>query len=209
MKINEIFYSIQGEGIHIGIPMVFVRFTGCNLRCEWCDTKYAFFEGSQMNVEEVMTEIKKYKARWVCITGGEPLLQEDVYALIYQLLKEEYNILIQTNGSISLIDVPCEDTIFINMDIKTPSSKMQDKLLDSNLEILGKKDSIKFVIADEEDYKYMRRFLKEHEIESEVILQPEGNKNYKELVEKVLKDRLNVRVLPQLHKLIWGEKHGV
>ncbi|MEM0160518.1 MAG: radical SAM protein [Thermoplasmata archaeon] len=209
MKINEIFYSIQGEGVHIGIPMVFVRFTGCNLRCEWCDTKYAFFEGSQMSVEEVMKEIKKHKVRWVCITGGEPLLQEDVYTLIYQLLKEEYNILIQTNGSISLIDIPCEDTIFINMDIKTPSSKMQDKLLDSNLEILGKKDSIKFVIADEEDYKYMKQFLKEHEIESEVILQPEGNKNYKELVEKVLKDRLNVRVLPQLHKLIWGDKHGV
>ncbi len=209
MKINEIFYSIQGEGVHIGIPMVFVRFTGCNLRCEWCDTKYAFFEGSQMNVEEVMKEIKKYRSRWVCITGGEPLLQEEVYTLIYQLLKEEYNILIQTNGSISLIDIPCEDTIFINMDIKTPSSKMQDKLLDSNLEILGKKDSIKFVIADEEDYKYMKLFLKEHEVESEVILQPEGNKNYKELVEKVLKDRLNVRVLPQLHKLIWGDQHGV
>ncbi len=209
MKINEIFYSIQGEGVHIGIPMVFVRFTGCNLRCEWCDTKYAFFEGSQMNVEEVMKEIKKYRGRWVCITGGEPLLQEEVYTLIYQLLKEEYNILIQTNGSISLIDIPCEDTIFINMDIKTPSSKMQDKLLDSNLEILGKKDSIKFVIADEEDYKYMKLFLKEHEVESEVILQPEGNKNYKELVEKVLKDRLNVRVLPQLHKLIWGDQHGV
>ncbi|MEM3237772.1 MAG: radical SAM protein, partial [Thermoplasmata archaeon] len=99
MKINEIFYSIQGEGVHIGIPMVFVRFTGCNLRCEWCDTKYAFFEGSQMSVEEVMKEIKKHKVRWVCITGGEPLLQEDVYTLIYQLLKEEYNILIQTNGS--------------------------------------------------------------------------------------------------------------
>jgi 7-carboxy-7-deazaguanine synthase len=209
MKINEIFYSIQGEGAHIGIPMCFVRFTGCNLRCEWCDTKYAFFEGTEMTVEEVMKEIRKHKTRWACITGGEPLLQKDVYALIYQLLKEEYNILIQTNGSISLIDIPCEDTIFINMDVKTPSSKMQDRLLDDNLEILGKKDSIKFVIADEEDYKYMKQFLKEHEIESEVIVQPEGNKNYKELVEKVLKDRLNIRVLPQLHKLIWGDKHGV
>jgi 7-carboxy-7-deazaguanine synthase len=179
------------------------------LRCEWCDTKYAFFEGTEMTVEEVMKEIRKHKTRWACITGGEPLLQKDVYALIYQLLKEEYNILIQTNGSISLIDIPCEDTIFINMDVKTPSSKMQDRLLDDNLEILGKKDSIKFVIADEEDYKYMKQFLKEHEIESEVIVQPEGNKNYKELVEKVLKDRLNIRVLPQLHKLIWGDKHGV
>lgn len=209
MKINEIFYSIQGEGMHIGIPMVFVRFTGCNLRCEWCDTKYAFFEGKTMSLEEVMHEIKKYRSRWVCITGGEPLLQEDVYSLIYQLLKEEYSILIQTNGSVSLTDIPCEDTIFINMDIKTPSSKMQDRLLESNLELLGKKDSIKFVIADEEDYAFMKQFLKAHRTESEVIVQPEGNRNYREIVEKVLKDRLNVRVLPQLHKLIWGDKHGV
>lgn len=209
MQINEIFYSIQGEGVHIGIPMVFVRFTGCNLRCEWCDTKYAFFEGKMMSLEEVMKEIKKYKTKWVCITGGEPLLQNEVYALIDQLLKEEHHILIQTNGSMPLVDIPCEDTIFINMDIKTPSSKMQDKLLESNIELLGKKDSIKFVIADDEDYKYMRPFLKGHQIESQIIIQPEGNKNYKALVEKVLKDRLDVRVLPQLHKLIWGDKHGV
>jgi 7-carboxy-7-deazaguanine synthase len=209
MQINEIFYSIQGEGVHIGIPMVFVRFTGCNLRCEWCDTQYAFFEGKKMSLEDVRKEIKKYKVKWVCITGGEPLLQEEVYPLIYSLLKEEYRILIQTNGSIPLLDIPCEDTIFINMDIKTPSSKMQDRLLESNIELLGKKDSIKFVILDDDDYNFTKQFLKEHQTEGEIIIQPEGNKNYKVLVEKVLKDRLNVRVLPQLHKLIWGDQHGI
>ncbi len=209
MKVNEIFYSIQGEGTYIGIPMVFVRFTGCNLRCTWCDTKYAWEEGKEMSLDEIINEIKKYETKWVCITGGEPLLQKDIYKFIDRLLNMEYNVLLETNGSISIENLPCEDNLIVDMDIKTPSSNMTQLMDLSNLEMLGKKDTVKFVIANDEDYEFMKSFIKNHEINAEVIVQPEGNKNLKQLVEKVLGDHLNVRVLPQLHKIIWGDKRGV
>ncbi|MEM2938374.1 MAG: radical SAM protein [Thermoplasmata archaeon] len=209
MKVNEIFYSIQGEGVYIGIPMVFVRFTGCNLRCSWCDTKYAWEEGKEMKIDEILAEIKKYKTNWVCITGGEPLLQEDIYKFIDRLLNMGYKILLETNGSITLENLPCEDNLIVDMDIKTPSSGMSKFMDLSNLEILGPKDTVKFVIANQEDYAFFKEFIKNNEIKGEIILQPEGNKNLKWLVEKVLEDQLNVRVLPQLHKIVWGDKRGV
>ncbi len=209
MKVNEIFYSIQGEGSYIGIPMVFVRFTGCNLRCTWCDTKYAWDEGKEMTMDEIIDEIKKYETKWVCITGGEPLLQKDIYKFLDKLLNMEYSILLETNGSISIENLPCEDNIVVDMDIKTPSSGMSQFMDLSNLELLGKKDTVKFVIANDDDYDFMKSFIKNHEINAEIIVQPEGNKNLKQLVEKVLKDNLNVRVLPQLHKIIWGDRRGV
>ena len=206
---NEIFYSIQGEGVYMGIPMVFVRFTGCNLRCSWCDTKYAWEEGKEMKIDEILAEIKKYKTNWVCITGGEPLLQDDIYKFIDRLLNMGYKILLETNGSITLENLPCEDNLIVDMDIKTPSSGMSKFMDLSNLEILGPKDTVKFVIANQEDYAFFKEFIKNNEIKGEIILQPEGNKNLKWLVEKVLEDQLNVRVLPQLHKIVWGDKRGV
>ncbi len=209
MKVNEIFYSIQGEGTYIGVPMVFVRFTGCNLRCTWCDTKYAWEEGREMEIDEIIDEIKKYQTRWVCVTGGEPLLQKDIYKFINRLLDMDYKVLVETNGSISIENLPCEENIIVDMDIKTPSSGMSQFMDLSNLELLGKKDTVKFVIANDEDYEFMKSFIKNHEINAEIIVQPEGNKNLKELVEKVLSDQLNVRVLPQLHKIIWGDRRGV
>jgi len=209
MKVNEIFYSIQGEGTYIGVPMVFVRFTGCNLRCTWCDTKYAWEEGTEMEIDEIIDEIKKYQTKWVCVTGGEPLLQKDIYKFINRLLDMDYKVLVETNGSISIENLPCEENIIVDMDIKTPSSGMSQFMDLSNLELLGKKDTVKFVIANDEDYEFMKNFIKNHEINAEIIVQPEGNKNLKELVEKVLSDQLNVRVLPQLHKIIWGDRRGV
>jgi len=209
MKVNEIFYSIQGEGTYIGVPMVFVRFTGCNLRCTWCDTKYAWEEGREMEIDEIIDEIKKYQTKWVCVTGGEPLLQKDIYKFINRLLDMDYKVLVETNGSISIENLPCEENIIVDMDIKTPSSGMTQFMDLSNLELLGKKDTVKFVIANDEDYEFMKSFIKNHEINAEIIVQPEGNKNMKELVEKVLSDQLNVRVLPQLHKIIWGDRRGV
>jgi len=209
MKVNEIFYSIQGEGTLIGIPMVFVRFTGCNLRCTWCDTKYAWEEGKEMSMEEIIGEIRKYKSNWVCLTGGEPLLQKDIYKLIDRLINLGYRVLLETNGSLSLEDLPCEEQLIVDMDIKTPSSGMSNFMNLENLELLGPKDTIKFVIADENDYNFMKEFIKNHEIKGEVIAQSEGNKNLKWLTEKVLEDGLNIRVLPQLHKIIWGDRRGV
>lgn len=209
MIVNEIFFSIQGEGIYIGTPMVFVRFTGCNLRCKWCDTSYAWEEGKEMDMDTIVNEVKKYPTKWVCLTGGEPLLQKDIYKLIDKFLLLDYRVLIETNGSISIEDIPCEDNVIIDMDIKTPSSGMSQFNDYSNIELLGSKDYVKFVIDDDVDYNFMKDILKSYEIKSEVIVQPQGNKNLKHLAEKVLEDGLNVRVLPQLHKIIWGDRRGV
>lgn len=209
MIVNEIFFSIQGEGLYIGTPMVFVRFTGCNLRCKWCDTKYAWEEGREMDLEEIVLEVKKYPAGWVCLTGGEPLLQKDIYKLMDKFLAMDYRVLVETNGSVSIEEIPCEENVIIDMDIKTPSSGMSEFNNYSNIELLGSKDYVKFVIEDEVDYNFMKDILKSYEMKCEVVAQPEGNKNLKYLAEKVLADGLGVRVLPQLHKIIWGDRRGV
>jgi len=209
MKVNEIFFSLQGEGLYIGVPMAFVRFTGCNLRCKWCDTKYAWEEGSEMSMDDIISDVKKYPTNWVCLTGGEPLLQRDIYKLIDKFLSMDYKVLVETNGSMSIENIPCEENVIIDMDIKTPSSGMSQFNDYSNIEMLGSKDYVKFVIQDDVDYNFMKDILKNYEFKCEVIAQPEGNKNLKYIAEKVISDGLKLRVLPQLHKIIWGDKHGV
>ncbi|MGC8663874.1 MAG: 7-carboxy-7-deazaguanine synthase QueE [Thermoplasmata archaeon] len=209
MIVNEIFFSIQGEGIYIGVPMAFVRFTGCNLRCKWCDTKYAWEDGNEMALDEIINEVKKFPTKWVCLTGGEPLLQKDIYKLIDRFLSMEYNIIVETNGSISIENIPCEENVIVDMDIKTPSSGMSQFNDYSNLELLSRKDYLKFIIEDDIDYNFMKDILKSYNINCDIIVQPEGNKNLKNLAEKILNDGLNVRVLPQLHKIIWGDRRGV
>ncbi len=212
MKVNEIFFSLQGEGREIGRPTVFIRLTGCNLRCSWCDTEYAFYEGKETDVADIITEVEKYGIKRVCITGGEPLLQRDeVFKLVRALLAREYEISIETNGSLPIDGIP--DDVLVSMDWKTPSSGESDKMLESNLRYLKEKDQLKFVIADEEDYRYAKEFLSkhghEHEPECEIIFQPVGGTDIKWLAEKVLEEGLDMRVLPQLHKIIWGERKGV
>lgn len=174
-----------------------------------CDTKYSYSGGEKRTVESLVEEAAKQNTKYVCITGGEPLLQKDVYQLMYKLLDKEYRIILETSGSISLEDVPTDDNMIISMDIKTPSSNMVEHNLYQNIELLAAKDYIKFVIADDRDYQYSKSVIEKYPFDGEVVFQPEGGKNLLELTEKVLKDRLNVRVLPQLHKLIWGEKRGV
>ncbi len=209
MKINEMFLSIQGEGIYIGVPMFFIRLTGCNLRCEWCDTKYAFYEGEDMGIEEIMRRVRNAGVEWVCITGGEPLLQDDVYKLIDALLKEGHRVLLETNGSISIENLPTEENLVVSLDIKTPSSRMENAMRFENLDYLGPKDFVKFVIADERDFEYAKGIIERYKIEQDIVFQPVGGTDLKWLVEKVLNSRMNVRVLPQLHKIIWGEQRGV
>ncbi len=208
MKVNEMFTSIQGEGPYMGIPMFFVRFTGCNLRCEWCDTQYAFYEGVDMELEEIVNAVKKAGKKWVCLTGGEPLLQKDIYRLIDILLKE-YNVVLETNGSILIDRLPTEENLIVSLDIKTPSSKMEKYMLLENIDYLGPKDYLKFVIKDERDFQYAKNIIEEREIKSEIIFQPVWGTDMRWLAERVLEENLNVRVLPQLHKLIWGERRGV
>lgn len=209
MMINEIFYSIQGEGILIGIPTIFIRTTGCNLRCNWCDTKYAYEEGEEMTFEEIIAKAKEYPASNICLTGGEPLLQEETPALIQRLSDEGYFICLETNGSKSVEELPCLDSLLISLDVKCPSSGMQDKIDMSNIELLGPNDQLKFIIGNKEDYEYAKKVIKEQEPNCSVIMTQVGGTELKGLAEWVLKDGLNVLVLPQLHKLIWGERRGV
>jgi len=209
MKVNEMFKSIQGEGIYIGVPMFFIRLTGCNLRCEWCDTQYAFYEGEEMSINSIVKSVEDSGLKWVCITGGEPLLQEDVYKLIDTLLRKGYKILLETNGSILIDKLPTEDNLVISLDIKTPSSKMEKAMRFENLDYLGPKDFVKFVIMDEKDFEYAKKIIEEYEIDKEIVFQPVGGTNLKWLAERVVEEGLNVRVLPQLHKIIWGNKRGV
>ena len=208
LKVNEMFPSIQGEGIYIGMPMFFIRLTGCNLRCKWCDTKYAFEEGTNMEISDILEKIDESNLEWVCLTGGEPLLQKDVYRFIYRVMNT-HRILIETNGAVPIEDVPTEENISISMDIKTPSSGMHKLMRFENLEYLGDGDFVKLVIMDENDYEYAKKVLRDYKITSEVVFQPVWGGNIRWLIEKVMKDKLKVRVLPQLHKIIWGEKRGV
>jgi 7-carboxy-7-deazaguanine synthase len=209
MRISEIFYSLQGEGMLMGTPTTFVRTVGCNLDCAWCDTKYARQGGEEMSVEQVFDAVERKRVPFVSITGGEPLLQEDIYRLITMLVDNEYHVTLETNGSLPLESMPNSDEIMISMDVKCPGSGMADRNLLDNLEFLAPRDQVKFVIADRVDYLFARKVLREHEINAPVIFTPVGGTKLKDLAEWVLADRLLVRVMPQLHKLIWGDKRGV
>ncbi|MFP4143464.1 MAG: 7-carboxy-7-deazaguanine synthase QueE, partial [Thermoplasmata archaeon] len=205
--ITEIFHSLQGEGIKIGLPTTFVRTSGCNLRCEWCDTRYAWEGGEEMEVSDILEKIDEIGCSRVCVTGGEPLLQDDILSLIDQLL-ENYEISVETNGSIDLYKL-VERDLMVSMDYKTPSSKMEKEMRDENLKLLRKNDQLKFVISDEEDYEFSKDILKKFDPRCEVIFQTEESFDIRQLAGSVLEDDLDVRVLPQLHKMIWNDKECV
>jgi 7-carboxy-7-deazaguanine synthase len=207
MKICEYFRSIQGEGLMIGVPTYFVRTAGCNLRCEWCDTTYAQEGGMEASIDEIMEMVGDMEN--VCVTGGEPMLQKDILVLIDRLLKAGKRIVLETNGSMDISKVPKDDKIIISLDVKCPSSGMSGKNLLSNLEYIGKKDQLKFVIGDQVDMNYAMRFIREHPVDTNIIFCPVGGMNLLPIAEEVVHRQLNVRVLPQLHKIIWGEKRSV
>jgi 7-carboxy-7-deazaguanine synthase len=206
LKINEIFKSVQGESSFSGLPCIFIRLTGCNLRCGYCDSEYAFYEGKNMSIDEVMNTITPYKIKLVEVTGGEPLLQEEVYPLMDKLLENDYQVLIETGGSLSIAKVP-EPVIKI-VDIKCPGSGEDSKNNLDNLHHLKVNDEIKFVILDRNDYEWSRSFLHQHSsnLKAKIILSPVyGKLQLKDLAEWVLEDNLPVRIQTQLHKVIWGK----
>ena len=209
MRVYEIFFSIQGEGVLMGTPTTFVRTAGCNLDCTWCDTRYALAGGKEMSVEQVLEAVDGFGSPFVCLTGGEPLLQDDIYRLMELLLEDGYNITIETNGSLPLNRLPDSEDIMISMDIKCPSSGMSDRNHYENLEFLAPRDQLKFIIADRVDYLFAKKVLREHDVNAPVIVTPAGGTDLLPLAEWVLADKLWVRVLPQLHKIIWGERRGV
>ena len=202
----SIFLSIQGEGLTMGAPTVFIRTSGCPLRCTYCDTTQAFDEGEEVSVDEIISRVKEHKTRNVCLTGGEPLIQKDSYELINRLLGMRSVVVVETSGAVPLDEMPCDDSLSISMDIKCPSSGESAKMILSNVELLGPTDQLKFVISNPEDYEFAKKVVGDHTPICEVIFTPVGGKDLKELAERVLKDELEVRVLPQLHKFIWGDE---
>jgi len=206
MKIYSIFKSLQGEGLTIGAPTTFIRTSGCPLRCTYCDTPQAFDKGEQMTLEAILKKVKQLRCRHVCLTGGEPMAQKDAPKLIQMLLDEGYHLVLETNGAMPLDELPCVENLTISMDIKCPSSGESEKMLFENLEVLGPTDQLKFIISDDKDYEYAKEVIGKYSPKCEVILTPVGGKALKVLAEKVLKEGLDVRVLPQLHKFIWGDE---
>jgi 7-carboxy-7-deazaguanine synthase len=212
MVITEIFKSIQGESTYAGLPCLFVRLTGCNLRCHWCDTAYAFKGGRRMSVAEVLARLRQLGGKLVELTGGEPLLQPEVYPLTDHLLTEGYRVLVETSGERNLAQLPRQ--VVKVVDVKCPGSGEEGKFCFDNLAWLDRKDQIKFVILNEDDYHYARGFLDQHSLlryVDEVIFSPVfGQLPPRSLAAWILRDGLVVRMGLQLHKFIWGpEARGV
>ena len=210
MRITEIFHSIQGESSHAGRPCVFVRLTGCNLRCTWCDSEYTFTGGERMSLDDVMARVQSYDCKLVEITGGEPLAQAEVFPLIERLCDEGYEVLIETSGSIHI--TPVDRRAKLILDIKCPGSGEVAKNRWSNLDELRPHDEIKFVIADRIDYDWAKQLIEERHLDRwTVLLSPVwGKMDMKALAEWMLADRVPARFQTQLHKHIWGaEVHGV
>jgi 7-carboxy-7-deazaguanine synthase len=204
MRVTEIFHSIQGESSHAGRPCVFVRLTGCNLRCTWCDSEYTFVGGIRMSLDEVMQRVGSYGCRLVEVTGGEPLAQAEAFELIARLCDEGYEVLIETSGSIDI--TPVDRRAKLILDVKCPGSGEAARNRWANLDDLRPHDELKFVIADRADYDWARGVIAERKLERwTILISPVwGAMNMKDLAEWMLADRLPARLQTQLHKHIWG-----
>ena len=211
IKINEIYKSIQGESSKAGSPCVFVRLTFCNLRCSYCDSEYAFYEGTDFTVDKIIEEIKKYDCRLVEITGGEPLFQDECLELMKRLCDEGFDVMVETGGSLPIKDI--DKRVMIIMDLKCPSSKMMKKNLYENIDYIKPTDEIKFVIGTKEDYEWTKETIEKFKLTDKcsVFLSTVFNQlEPAKLVEWILEDKLNVRFQLQMHKYIWEpSKKGV
>jgi 7-carboxy-7-deazaguanine synthase len=212
LTVNEIFYSIQGESTRAGLPCVFVRLTACDLRCSWCDTPYAFHEGHKQSVDEVVAAVERHDCPLVEITGGEPLLQADVYPLMRQLLDRGHTVMVETGGHRSIAEVPPE--VIRIVDVKCPGSGESAKNHWPNLDLLQPHDEVKFVIQDRGDYEFARHVVQRHELvgrTAAVLFSPVHHVlDSKQLAAWILEDRLAVRLQVQVHKYVWGpEVRGV
>lgn len=209
LQISEIFYSLQGESNTVGMPTVFVRLTGCPLRCGYCDTEYAFSGGEQMTIDAIINRIAAYRCKRVTVTGGEPLAQRRCLELLTRLCDDGYLVALETCGALDLSGV--DPRVAKVMDIKTPGSGEVEKNLFSNIGYLSHTDQIKFVICDEADYTWARQILKREALaqKAEVIMLPAyGAQDPAQLAEWILRDGLPVRFQMQLHKQLWGDTRG-
>ena len=207
LEVTEIYKSVQGESTYMGLPCVFIRLTGCNLRCVWCDTPHAFHDGQKLSIHQIIDKVKSYDINLVEITGGEPLLQKEVFPLMESLLKNKFKVMLETSGSLAINNVPAK--VIKIIDLKCPGSGEENKNLWENLNHLTSTDEIKFVIADKTDYEWSKKVLQDYELDKKVpvLFSPVFEKlKLKDLTEWILKDNLPVRLHTQLHKYIWDQK---
>ena len=207
LKVNEIYYSVQGESTFAGLPCVFVRLTYCNLRCTYCDTEYAFYDGEDLSIEQIIEKVKDYGCNLVEVTGGEPLMQEKSYLLLQKLCDENFDVLLETGGSLPIKEI--DKRVKIIMDLKCPSSGMLKKNLYENLNYLKQTDELKFVIGNREDYDWSKEIIEKYNLTGKsVILFSTVFDEIKSrtLVGWILEDKLNVRFQLQAHKYIWDPK---
>ncbi len=208
MRIIEIFHSLQGEGPDTGIRTSFIRTARCNLRCAWCDTPYSFGPGREMSIPEILAEIEGHQTQHACLTGGEPLLQRESLVLLRRLSRTGYRTVVETGGSLDIADYLRIPRVTVSLDVKCPSSKMERRMRWSNLDLLRRQDTLKFVIQDRRDYEYAKDLLGRRTVPSTVVFQPAWGSPAGELADWVLQDRLDVRVLLQEHKILWGDIPG-
>jgi 7-carboxy-7-deazaguanine synthase len=210
LKIYEIFHSLQGETSRIGLPTVFVRLTGCPMRCTYCDTEYAFSGGGNMQISEILAKVSEFGTQYVTVTGGEPLAQKECYVLLQALCDAGYSVSLETGGAMDI--APVDTRVSIILDIKTPASNEEKNMLWGNINHIKPKDEIKFVLCNRADYDWAKAKMTELKLTEKcpVLFSP----SYQELSAEtlagwVLADKLNVRMQIQLHKILWGEKQGV
>ena len=209
LRINEIFFSIQGESTKAGLPTIFIRLTGCPLRCRYCDTAYAFHDGDKMSIDRIIQDISQFRTKNVTVTGGEPLAQRSCNELLSRLCDEGYHVSLETSGAIDVTNV--DERVMKIMDIKTPGSTEDSKNKFENLAHLSNKDQIKFVICNRSDYEWSKQKLNEMNVLDicEVLFSPEHNSlNPTDLANWILDDKLNVRLQLQIHKYLWGDTPG-
>ena len=209
LRITEVFYSLQGEASRVGLPTVFVRLTGCPLRCSWCDTTYSFTGGEPATIASVLAEVAKYPARQVCVTGGEPLSQKECLPLLVALCDAGYDVSLETSGALDVSAV--DPRVSRIMDLKAPDSGEVGRNLWSNLDCLNARDEIKIVIASRGDYEWARDVVRQRQIDRicPVLFSPaQGLIEAGSLADWILEDGLNVRFQLQLHKLLWGNMQG-
>jgi len=211
LRVTEIFYSLQGEAKTVGIPTVFVRLTGCPLRCAYCDTEYAFSGGEVKSIDEILTTVSHFSPKYVTVTGGEPLAQKNCWPLLKAFCEAGYNVSLETSGAINIAEV--DERVSVVLDLKTPGSGEVARNLYDNIKLLKKKDQLKFVICDRQDYDWAVFKLSEYDLNNrlgEVLFSAShGQLDPGSLADWIVKDNLPVRLQIQLHKYLWGDKQGV
>lgn len=209
LKITEIFYSLQGEARTVGLPTVFIRLTGCPLRCQYCDTEYAFTGGESMTIDSILEKVASYNPRYICVTGGEPLAQKNCRQLLSRLCEAGYEVSIETSGAVDIDEI--DSRVSRVMDLKTPGSKENHRNRLENLDLIGSNDQIKFVICDREDYDWSVDMLKQFGLaeKCEVLFSPSAaQQSSRDLADWIVADNLPVRFQMQLHKTLWGDLPG-